>query len=129
MAIRALIIDDDPTRAFPLLRAGVDVRIAHGWEQVRFWLQDAARYWTPQIVFLDHDMPLMDGHAVCDLFGTEFVHLPIVIWSNNPVGRENMRRILRSQAEVLGIEPRIWVRGYGAAQDRYADVLEVVKDL
>jgi DNA-binding LytR/AlgR family response regulator len=119
--MRILVIDDEPVRATELCSVG-DLRIAHGFEQVKFWLQN--RHWRPEVVFLDNDMPLASGVSLARFFALDLVGIPVVIWSRNPVAAEEIRAVLED-ARMEEIPWQIWVKPYNSkntSQD-WADFL------
>ena len=94
--MKVLIIDDEPIRAHPVMNAGHDVRIAHGHEQIKFWLQN--KHWTPDIICLDNDMPLMSGKDVAYHFGDELFYRRVRVWSRNNIAAPEIKRILLDKA-------------------------------
>jgi DNA-binding NtrC family response regulator len=101
--MRILIIDDDPVRAKPVMAAGHDVRIAHGFKQVKFWLQNP--HWHPDMICLDNDMPLMSGLDVVQQFGDDMVPLPVRVWSRNNVAAPRIRDNLIDKFLEFDIDP------------------------
>lgn len=73
------MIDDTPTRAL-WLPCGHDFRIAHGFDQIAFFL----KYWAPELICLDNDMPLLTGIQVVSMFKFELAAFPIIVVSQNP---------------------------------------------
>lgn len=89
--MRFLFIDDEPIRALPLVRLGHEVHIACGVAQVSFYLKlSGLRF---DAVWLDHDMPGMDGHEVAAMFLTER-SIPVIIHSSNTEGAMRIKQTL-----------------------------------
>jgi CheY-like chemotaxis protein len=87
-----LWIDDDPERFNKLSDVSEAlVFFAHGREQIEHYLYKSG--YKFDLVILDHDMPLMNGAEVCEQFLWE-KNIPVILCSNNPVGRENQKWIL-----------------------------------
>ena len=92
--MKILFIDDEPIRAKRLARLdNVEVVVAHGPEQVAFYLQHLPRNQRPDIICLDHDMPKMDGFAIAGQFLTE-LSIPVIVHSANNVGANKIMELL-----------------------------------
>lgn len=100
--MRVLIIDDDPVRAIPVLKAGHDVKIAHGFDQIDFWLK--CKHWYPEIICLDHDMPQMPGLEVVGHFVDELWWRTVRIWSCNHIAAPIMKDHLLDAAKAEEME-------------------------
>jgi len=87
--VRVLFIDDEPVRA-KMIPNEHDVYIAHGGEQVGYYLHEK-RY---DLVCCDHDMPMMDGLAVCSNFLVQ-LNLPVIVHSQNIVCGPRMVQLLQ----------------------------------
>ena len=87
-----LWIDDDPHR-FSKLADVTDTLVffAHGFDQINHYLNKCG--YKFDLIILDHDMPMMDGTSVCQEFLLER-NIPVVLCSNNPVGRDRQKWIL-----------------------------------
>jgi DNA-binding response OmpR family regulator len=96
--MNALLIDDTPTRAL-YLPQGWDYRIAHGYDQVDFWL----KHWPIDIVLLDHDMPLLCGAQVATMFRFELARYPIVVLSQNEYGAKQIVAELEELTNIVRI--------------------------
>jgi DNA-binding LytR/AlgR family response regulator len=90
---KILVIDDEPERAHRLGNI-FDLRIAHGYEQVKFWLRNPV--WRPDIIFLDNDMPLASGTSIAKEFALDMIGTKIVIWSMNGPASKEIEGILAS---------------------------------
>lgn len=101
--MRVLIIDDDPIRAIPVMAAGHDVKIAHGYDQVSFYLKHC-KLWQPEIICLDNDMPMMTGLDVAREFAEDLFYRPVRIWSRNNVAAPQIKGLLLDKAMELGID-------------------------
>ena len=124
--ISALIVDDEPVARRGLrqqLQAEADVVIigecANGREAVA-----AIEQWTPDLVFLDVQMPLMDGFGVVEAIGAR--NLPAVVFVTaydehairafevnaldyllKPIDSERFRKTLaRARAQISGSKTR-----------------------
>lgn len=110
--MKILVIDDEPRRATAFVRAGHDIRVAHGFEQIQFLLRDVASFWKPDLVVMDHDMPLLDGQGVLQTFGLDISIYPVLLWSCNPVGSQKMLRVLEDLQEQYDLTKRIHVQSF-----------------
>lgn len=112
--LNILFIDDEPIRAWPLVEAGHDVRIAHGFEQIDFYLRRCPGY-KPDVICLDHDMPLMNGYAVAEAFLWNQA-VPIVIHSMNDRGADDIARLLSTfgrrheRSPIYGVRSDVWIK-------------------
>ena len=103
-----LVIDDEPQRAAQMMAVS-DLRVAHGFDQVKFWLQN--KLWRPQVVFLDNDMPLASGLSLARFFADDLIGIPVVVWSMNPVAAKEIAAILED-ARIEGMPWTIMVDPY-----------------
>lgn len=111
--MKILFIDDEPIRAKRLASLdNVEVIVAHGPEQVAFYLQHLPRKQRPNIICLDHDMPQMDGFAIAGQFLTG-LSIPVIVHSANNVGADKIMELLEMH-EVPCIRLNVmmfdWVR-------------------
>lgn len=106
--VRVLVVDDEPVRADQLM-AVCDLRVAHGFEQVKFWLRNTC--WRPDVVFLDNDMPLATGLSIARFFANDLIGIPVVIWSMNPIAAKEIEATLQD-AQIEGIHWPIVVDPY-----------------
>jgi CheY-like chemotaxis protein len=91
--MKILVIDDDPMRANNFVNLGHDVKIAHGFDQISFWL-DHGPY---DLICLDHDMPMMNGLSVIKAFGGSLCWYPVCLWSQNAEKRTEMLKVLEEK--------------------------------
>jgi two-component system OmpR family response regulator len=81
--IRVLVVDDDPR----LVMAMSDVLIAEGYDTKTAPNGEAAirqlASFSPDVMFLDMEMPKMDGFDVLRWLKANGVDVPVVIASNN----------------------------------------------
>lgn len=122
--MRILVIDDEPCRALPLLKSGHDVRIVLGRKQTLFALQDGLKYWVPEHIMLDHDMPGDNGLAIAKLFCTDLVDFPVCIWSFNPVGAQQILDVLKAEAQRQQVECQAYCRRFDTDPTWYDYLLE-----
>lgn len=106
--MRILVIDDEPSRAEFLLYGGHkhDVKIACGLSQVSFYVQNW-RYWAPELVCLDHDMPGFSGSQVIAAFpelAATVETTPIWVWSGNAAEAPKLHFDLLRRANEYGVE-------------------------
>ena len=111
---RILFIDDEPIRAWPLAQKGHHVRVAHGFEQVHFYLQQCPGY-RPDVICLDHDMPMMNGYHVAQSFLIAR-SIPVMIHSTNEAGAKDIERLLQEyavpceRAPIHEASPENWIK-------------------
>jgi CheY-like chemotaxis protein len=122
--LKILVIDDMPMRARDFVRQGHDVRVAHGFEQVKFWIQEVAREWKPDIVFLDHDMPQMNGVDVIQTFASDLLPYPIVIWTTNSAASTQMYLKLLEAGTEHNTLAQVCQSPYSPTRDHYLPTLE-----
>ena len=122
--LKILVIDDYPMRARDFVRQGHDVRVAQGFEQIKFWLQEVAKDWRPDIVFLDHDMPLMNGMDVIKGFSADLLMCPVVIWSLNSVAVDHMYLEIIEAGTELDVVAQVCRLAYSPSRDHYSSTLE-----
>ena len=111
-----LVIDDDPVRAVPLLEMGHRVFLAHGFDQVKFYLQNARKIGI-DFICLDHDMPAMNGTEILNNFDLEMVQFPIWIWSWNVPKATEMKNHLQELKDSMGLLAPVWDRTHEAGKD------------
>jgi CheY-like chemotaxis protein len=93
--MNVLMVDDEPLRASKLIAMGHNVYLAHGLDQIQFYLSKSNSYYF-DIATLDHDMPQGDGQTVCKVIRSDLVlkSLKVCIHSTNEVGSKVMGHIL-----------------------------------
>lgn len=92
--VRVLAIEDDILIRCPKLVRVCDLRVAHGKDQIKFWLQ----HHKPQVIVLDHDMPGFSGMEAVREFWADFLCVPTIIWSHNHEAVKEMKAYLEAQA-------------------------------
>lgn len=102
--MRILWIDDEPSR-YRILASRTNmwdhqVMFAHGYDQIKHYLAND----TIDIVFLDGDMPQMDGRDVAREFLRER-NIPVVIISANEGKAQEMANILTEYATPHRVAP------------------------
>lgn len=86
-----LWIDDEPgRRALVTFPEDVIVIFAHGFEQIKYYLNSGIKF---EFIILDHDMPLMNGMDVCRQFLIE-KNYRVLTCTNNDPARRNMAALL-----------------------------------
>ena len=82
MAKRVLIVEDNPllqeTLQVLLRKAGIEYQVALNGAEAMERLQS----FTPDVIFLDLVMPVMDGYQVLELLRARDHGLPIIIMTN-----------------------------------------------
>ena len=106
--IRVLAIEDDILTRCPKLVGVCDLRVAHGRDQIKFWLQ----HHKPQVIVLDHDMPGFNGMEAVREFWADFLCVPTIIWSHNHEAVKEMKAYLEARANdyelddwVIAVQP------------------------
>jgi CheY-like chemotaxis protein len=112
MRNKILVIDDEPERAHKLGNA-YDIRIAHGSEQVKFWLRNS--FWRPDVILLDNDMPLASGVLIAKEFALDMAGIRTIIWSMNVPAAKEIEGILTSpEYKVEGVYADVLLRPFGS---------------
>ena len=100
--MKILFIDDEFSRAVPLLRAGFDVYITCDIEVVRAYLEHCKF----NLICLDHDMPKHTGYEIAQLCIIER-NIPVIIHSMNHAGAKRISQLLAENAVSNKIIPII----------------------
>lgn len=106
--LNILFIDDEPIRAAKLARMA-NVYVAHGPDQLIHYFSDAYRW---DGICLDHDMPLMSGREVVELYVKER-SIPTVVHSSNEPAAQSMVATLSEFAvpvRRIAITEPLWER-------------------
>ncbi len=112
MRNKILVIDDEPERANKL-GDFYDLRIAHGIEQVKFWLRNS--FWRPDIILLDNDMPLASGVLIAKEFALDMAGIRTIIWSMNVPAAKEIEGILTSpEHKIDGVYTDVIIKQFGS---------------
>jgi DNA-binding NarL/FixJ family response regulator len=102
--IRVLAIEDCPNTRCNALVDCCDLRVAHGFDQIKFWL----KHHKPQVIILDHDMPGFNGMDAVNAFWEDMICTPVIIWSHNHEAAKKMKEAMEARAAECLLEDEKW---------------------
>jgi len=89
-----LWIDDEPIRASLIKDINATVIFAHGYDQIKYYLEVSNIKAEWDLIILDHDMPLLNGLDVIKDFYHILGNSPIILCSANAEARLRQQLVL-----------------------------------